>query len=917
MKIIKIFIASSINEFKSERNELARFVCGINNKFVERGIYCKLMLCENEDQAMPQSERKQDEYNALIADSDVVFVLFFEKAGKYTVEELELARNCYIKNGHPKVYTYFKDFDEAKMSEDVRAVYEKIVNEYRHYFGTFERIETLGIDILRVMFEITANPDLEVTEEGGTVLLGGEPLMPADELDYIKNNRHIADLKARLAALHAGPIASEEGLYGEALQKEIKRIEDELCDCYKKCFEALASRYVHMSENAEFDLELQLAYNASAAGDYSKVLEILNPALLVFEAKRAIGEKQLEQKRCLETIFRKYVLYINALTQQHEYEKLDDAYKTAIELIDEFDLYKLDPECLTTWQDYISFLSLRFRTEEAIEVAKGLEDVYCHRELRRKPEYGQLLAQLGTLYSAVYKNEEAEEYFKDAIDFFERTVKERSMRHINGLADAYVKLAYFYDNQNRPEAEEICHKAIALYEGTPTIATSEDKIRFHSIYTMLGHIYARNEEPELAEENYRKAIAVHGDLLLSSESEAMKELYIASYITSYSNLFLFLLLQNNLQSAGAVYEEVSELMRRYENTESNIYNTNLAMFYSNAAFYHFKLMDPDLAEEYAFKALEILDEMDKKFPHSVDFVLAQVYSNLAMVYQQLADPPRFDEAEVYHEKSLKINEVLVSQNPDAYTNTYILTSTNLAALYTATDRPDEAEGILFRNLELCKKLSESYPGRYKFLLALCYSNIANNYLQTGRQEEARPYLEGAVTVFEELTKDNIRKFYLQYATHACAFISIEFDGDKFSDLGLIHCKRFIEYSESAFALFDGEEQENDTNLPSAAFYLTMANLLLDLSEDDEAACERAREIANRFIEDPYYCAFCQVFNMEELIADIIDDDDDEDDEEEYEYDDSPSVPEPEAPSDDLLAQIMNLINGTDDEDEDK
>ena len=65
MKKIKIFLASALNELSEQRNELARFILGVNNHLIDEGFYVDLQLCEELDPAFVLS-RKQDEYNASI-----------------------------------------------------------------------------------------------------------------------------------------------------------------------------------------------------------------------------------------------------------------------------------------------------------------------------------------------------------------------------------------------------------------------------------------------------------------------------------------------------------------------------------------------------------------------------------------------------------------------------------------------------------------------------------------------------------------------------------------------------------------------------------------------------------------------------------------------------------------------------------
>ena len=108
MKKIKIFLASSIVELKTERMAIENFIRNISDRFeANYNIKLQPVLCENLDDVYA-GRRKQDEYNDEIRDSELSFFIFFTRAGEYTKEEFEVARESFAKNNKPKIYTYFK-----------------------------------------------------------------------------------------------------------------------------------------------------------------------------------------------------------------------------------------------------------------------------------------------------------------------------------------------------------------------------------------------------------------------------------------------------------------------------------------------------------------------------------------------------------------------------------------------------------------------------------------------------------------------------------------------------------------------------------------------------------------------------------------------------------------------------------------
>jgi len=91
MKKIKIFLASSVNEFKNERNMIGDLIRQIQDKVIDEGIKINLFECEFFDNNISAIGRKQEEYNEEIKKSDIFIMLIGSKAGEFTVEEYKVA----------------------------------------------------------------------------------------------------------------------------------------------------------------------------------------------------------------------------------------------------------------------------------------------------------------------------------------------------------------------------------------------------------------------------------------------------------------------------------------------------------------------------------------------------------------------------------------------------------------------------------------------------------------------------------------------------------------------------------------------------------------------------------------------------------------------------------------------------------
>ena len=127
MKKIKIFLASSITELKFDRLEIGDFIRQLNDVYVDRDVYFSLVKCEDYDNAISQ-EGKQAEYDKEIADSELVFFLFFKKVGDYTRHEFEVALEAYKNHQKPKIITYFKYVDSIDdATDEVKSFMDKLL----------------------------------------------------------------------------------------------------------------------------------------------------------------------------------------------------------------------------------------------------------------------------------------------------------------------------------------------------------------------------------------------------------------------------------------------------------------------------------------------------------------------------------------------------------------------------------------------------------------------------------------------------------------------------------------------------------------------------------------------------------------------------------------------------------------------
>ena len=145
MEFITIFLASSIkNELKSVRLEVSDYIRRLNDACHLKGVYIRLFVCEEVSNAI-SVKGKQKEYDELIAQSDLFYVLVREHAGKYTLGEYEKALETYTGTGHPEIHCAFmevpekdksvEDFEKKAVGDHSRILYFTQVEDLKKSIG--------------------------------------------------------------------------------------------------------------------------------------------------------------------------------------------------------------------------------------------------------------------------------------------------------------------------------------------------------------------------------------------------------------------------------------------------------------------------------------------------------------------------------------------------------------------------------------------------------------------------------------------------------------------------------------------------------------------------------------------------------------------------------------------------------------
>ena len=392
MKTIKIFLASS-EELEDDRNAFGNLVRKLNKTYEKRGIHLELFEWEDYDAAY-NDRRKQDEYNDEVRASDMFLAVFHRVAGKFTIEEFDVATEEFRKKGLPKSYVYCKDLKDGDVeSEELKKFKKRLFEEMGHYWSRYTNRDTMQLHFVMQLQLIESSGSDALKVEDGTVVLDGQPIARMENLPFAGLNEDFQKMSARLTEL---PIKIEKARAKTEKYPDDKDFQDELqalLDEYNKLKEDFAEYQNNLFATAKRIAQLQ---GERITDRMRRAMEAFNEGrvrdanIILNEAERD-GEIALQEyKRSKELTEQKRQNVINSIEEillktsttmadlsipiDKRIAKTEELYAQADTMAQECDYEKEQYEKLLF--DYADFLRYYAILEKATEISQKLLD-YC------------------------------------------------------------------------------------------------------------------------------------------------------------------------------------------------------------------------------------------------------------------------------------------------------------------------------------------------------------------------------------------------------------------------------------------------------------------------------------------------------------------------------------------------------------
>ncbi len=554
LKIYSVFLASS-NELKDDRDQFAVLLSRLNDHYNPRGYKFILKAWEFLDPAY-HNKPKQDEYNEVIKQCDLFVALFHTKAGKYTVEELQVARHECEARGMP-LFIYFRDLDYwqelQKKNEDLEAIKKYIGDDMKHFWGSYSTNDKLHLDFVLWLDKYLFDGKSDIKVENGNIMLDDVIVTKMMQLPFATNNK---DFKR---------------MYRES-QELLARIED------------LRQRIEKYPEVQEFKDDRQEALNAYYA--LTKEFEVYQQSLL--DTAKFIADRRQEHssnrlQRAINAFESGDLPGANAILQEIESEAdehMAQLNKDKTLVHQDIDAFQLQAKTVMT----------EVKTPIGERIARVAEiyakaDDWANRSAYKKEKYAELLFEYGKFLDKYAHYDEGVKVYLRQIALSEELYGKDSTE----TAASYNNIGMVYWKPGEyDKALEYYFKALTIREKILGIEHTDTA----TSYNEIGVVYIYQGKYDKALEYHFKALTIREKILGTEHSDTAE---------SYNNIGGVYWKQGEYGKALKYHFKALAIKEKVLGTE----HPSTATTYNNIGMVYIDQGKYDKALEYYFKALEI------------------------------------------------------------------------------------------------------------------------------------------------------------------------------------------------------------------------------------------------------------------------------------------------------------------------
>lgn len=713
IKKISFFLGVSGIESDDEKNEILRFVLGLNDKLLSKKIYVQLVPCiENE-----LNDDVQQKHKNLIRSSDAAFFVFFSSIDSLTEQDLHFAVSQFKKNGSPKIYTYFRDQSEDE--DSVHRIKEYIDQKLNHYYSIFSSVDSIKLSILLRLYE----HNLAVLSiENGTIMYNKMSLLDVNGLRIFSQNKILDQYKRRLADLTGQYDTAAEEFSSDRnrrdLLKRLSDLDDEITGLKET---------IRREENEALTMLCQMHRNV-AKGEMNALMK---KAYRLLEKGMIVEAAEILNKDTVDSYYG---------------DRLTDQISTLRSEVD---------DAIEMYRHTIHIQKMLVETETTVNTIIACYDRIMQYIPMAEPNTYTLVLEYAQ-YLDCQNNPAAEPVFAKA-EYLLNDPEHKASPEI--LVHLYRSMGDYYRKQHHSELSE---KYLEKYYLIAQDLYRCDEVKYAVLYSKACFEYAQNDSLNKIE------ILEHGLTIMKENFDVADPMAQSIFAP---DMAYFYYMRGNF--FGCIYDYYYNLVELHGASAEILTEQNFSAWNRKSTTQKFDEATLNLLKKYhkqsGFRANDYCDIAIKSYQaaaelleqyHIQDGKLADIYNGMAEIIRK-NDRGKTSERTVmrYFDQAQIILEGLYAAEPDVYADALGTIYNNKCISYLHYgERYYQGLQCLKASEEVYTYLYQRNPRKNGLGLAECYIQLSYVYDSLKNKKRALAYAHKGVELLEKLVEINYDRY---------------------------------------------------------------------------------------------------------------------------------------------------------------
>lgn len=760
-RVIKIFLASS-EELEADRYRFGNLIRKLDNIYEKRGIRIELFEWEDYDAAY-NGMRKQDEYNERVRASDMFLALFHKKAGKFTIEEFNIAQKAFDEQASPKIYTYIKDLEAGESESRELAEFKRLMlEELGHYWCRYSNFDTMQLHFVLQLQMVEATTPIKVEVKESQVKIGDSTIADLNNVPFTSENATHRELQSRKEQLDReignAESGGRRGFFGQRSRmtdEELANLREEresVTEQIERQEKALVDTAMSIArmQGGECSPRMRTAAELFEKGETDKAEAVLkeddmeadatNAKLKFDTAAQPTAELARNIERCAGEYMLKARIVVSRIADESRYLKAAKLMSTAIDLVSG----RLPEETLAEYLfDYAVLLTDAGQQTKALETWERLSGIYerLYRKAPQKYAYGYagVLNNMAVLYSNKGDFDHCLSKYLKAVDIYDRLDREEPGIYDDDIARLKNNLGTLYTDRDEynKALSEFNEAARIRFELLAKDNDPDSRSALADIYCNMATALQFSDHPQEALRYIAQAHAILDEL--DKEFPRIYEYKLYSILNREGSIYTRL---DQLDKAEESLQKSLQLAANLASRMPLAHSADLATAKMEMSGLNYVLGKNEEARKGFCQALDIFRRLQTKEP-VYDHPIATVLQNLGVICRH---EEKYDEAEKLLKEALDIREKQHTQAPDSFTADHAKVCRDFGDLLVDMGEYDRAESLFKQALSIYSRLTDNETS---YDMARTWSRMGDLYM-LWEKPQAVPSYEKALSMFKEL-----------------------------------------------------------------------------------------------------------------------------------------------------------------------